>query len=79
MIEADSSLSDDGNESFASCALDEFLHGAILNDRPDLQKIRSEILENIYLDIPNSKNKKINTEYLIEYANKLRNQSEKAL
>ena len=79
MIEADSVLTDDGNEFFASCALDEFLHGAILDNRPDLQKIRKEILDNIYLDIPGNKNKQINTEYLIEYARKLRDQDVSAL
>ena len=79
MIEADSALTNDGNELFANCALDEFLHNAILDSRPDLQQIRTEILDNIYLDIPGSKNKQINTEYLIQYAKKLRDQNEAAL
>ena len=52
MIEADSSLSKDGNSSFASCAPDEFLHSRNFSDSPELQRIQSCILENIYLDIP---------------------------
>jgi hypothetical protein len=79
MIEADSSLAEDGNDYFASCALDEFLHCSKLEGRADLQQIRDEILNNIYLDIPDSKSKKINTEFLVQYANDLRSKTESAL
>ena len=79
MIEADSSLSKDGNSSFASCALDEFLHFSSLEGRPDLQKIQSDILNNIYIDIKGSTTKKINTEFLMEYAKELQAKGESAL
>jgi len=63
MIGADSSLSPNGNEYFSSSALDVFLHNTVLK-RSDLKALQKEILDNIYLDIPGEKNKKINTEYL---------------
>ena len=47
MIEADSSLTDDGNDYFSSVALDEFLHFRGLKGRPDLQTIREKILKKI--------------------------------
>ncbi|UJP06214.1 MAG: hypothetical protein LZF61_04355 [Nitrosomonas sp.] len=71
MIEADSSISPEGNEYFASCALDEFLHNTKL-ERKDLRKLQGEILEHIYIDIKGSQKKKINTEYLMILASKLR-------
>lgn len=71
MIEADSSISPEGNEYFASCALDEFLHNTKL-ERKDLRKLQEEILRYIYIDIEGSREKKINTEYLILLASKLR-------
>lgn len=73
MIEADSSISPGGNDFFASCALDEFLHNAELI-RPDLKKIQNEILENIYIDVHGTINKKINTEFLKEMARKLKSE-----
>lgn len=76
MIEADSSLTEDGNDYFASCALDEFLHSAKLDERADLQEIREDILSKIYLDVPNSKSKQINTKFLIDYANTLRSKTD---
>lgn len=79
MIEADSSLSKEGNTSFASCALDEFLHFSNLDGRPDLQEIQSDILRNIYIDIEGSKTKKINAEFLKKYAQELQAKSEGAL
>ena len=72
MIEADSSLTKDGNEYFASCALDEFLHSSNLEKNEELQKIKTEILQQIYLDIPGNKHKRINTEFLKQYAKDLR-------
>ena len=63
MIDADSSFCEDGNEFFASCALDEFLYGANLK-RADLIEIRERILNNIYIDISGSSQKKINANYL---------------
>ena len=74
MIEADSSLSPSGNEYFAGCALDEFLYTTTLK-RPDLVEIQKEILEHIYIDIEGSKNKKINTTFLKEFAEKLKRTS----
>ncbi len=65
MIEADSSISANGNEYFSGCALDEFIHCARLDGRPDLEKIRSDILNNIYIDVQGSREKKINVEYLM--------------
>ena len=72
MIEADSSLAKEGNSYFDSCALDEFLHCADLKGNEELQRIRKDILDKIYLDEPGSKNKKVNTEFLIKYAKSLR-------
>jgi hypothetical protein len=63
MIDADSSLSPNGNDAFSSSALDVFLHNTVLK-RPDLRALQKEILNNIYLDIPGERHKKINTEYL---------------
>ena len=79
MIEADSSLAKDGNAYFANCALDEFLHCSNLEGRMDLQQIRDDVLSNIYLDIPGSKSKKVNTKYLTQYAKMLRSKTESAL
>lgn len=79
MIEADSALGGGGNESFDSCALDEFLYCEDLSERPDLQKIRDHIAENIYLDVPGSKVKKINAMFLSRYALELRSESDGAL
>jgi hypothetical protein len=71
MIEADSSISENGNEYFSSRALDEFLHGSTLK-RPDLINIREQILKDIYIDVPESKTKNINTEFLKLFARDLR-------
>ncbi len=70
MIEADSSLSEDGNEFFSSCALDEFLYGAEL-ERKDLCELRDEILQNIYVNVEGQKYKDINTDYLKKLCDKL--------
>jgi hypothetical protein len=78
MIEADSSLTKGGNEYFSDCALDVFLHGTNLDGMAELQKIQSEILENIYLNIPGERHKKINTEFLMQYAEKLKNDPQSA-
>jgi hypothetical protein len=75
MIEADSALSKEGSESFDSCALDEFLHFRSFKNHPEMQKIQSHILENIYLEIPGRKNKEINTAFLKAYAKELKNQN----
>ena len=79
MIEADSAISPEGNEAFNSCALDEFLYCGKFDNRPDLEQIRADILENIYIHVKGRSDKEINTEYLLEYANKLRNQNEDAI
>ena len=71
MIEADSSLSEDGNEYFDSSALDVFLHNSS-GLRPDLEKIRNELLSEIYISVPGHKNKIINTDFLINYAKLLK-------
>lgn len=70
MIDADSSLSPNGNEYFSSCALDEFLHNTEL-ERSDLRELQAEILENIYIDVDGSRNKKINTSYLKKLSSSL--------
>lgn len=71
MIEADSALSPDGNPYFSSRALDEFIHFADLQ-RSDLKQLRNLIIENIYVDIPGRKEKKIDTAFLIELAERVR-------
>lgn len=71
MIEADSSLTADGNESFASCALDEFLYAAELH-RADLLALRKLILDNIYVDKAGTTRKEINSEFLRKLADKIR-------
>ncbi len=70
MIEADSSISPDGNDFFSSNALDEFLHNTSLS-RSDLKAIQQDILANIYISIEGSKNKKINIKYLLDLSKKL--------
>ena len=74
MIEADSSICQEGNDCFSSNALDEFLHNTSLS-RSDLKAIQQDILANIYVDVEGSKNKKINIEYLLDLSKKL-NQDE---
>jgi hypothetical protein len=74
MIEADSSISPDGNEYFASCALDEFLHNTKLK-REDLREVQSDILKHIYIEGDSSRTKKVNTEYLKLLASKLKSKS----
>ena len=76
MIRADSSICKQGNSSFASCALDEFLHFSDLGSRPDLEKIRTDILDQIYLSTPSSTEKSINVEFLKEYSQMLETSSE---
>ncbi len=71
MIEADSSISPNGNVYFASCALDEFLHNTKLK-RKDLRKLQEEILKHIYIELPGLDEKKINTDYLMAMVSRLR-------
>lgn len=71
MIEADSSLSPNGNDYFASCALDEFLHNTKLK-RKDLRKLQEEILKHIYVELPGLVEKKTNTDYLMAIVSRLR-------
>jgi len=71
MIEADSSISPNGNNYFASCALDEFLHNTKLK-RKDLRKLQEEILKHIYIELPGLDRKKINTDYLMAMVSRLR-------
>lgn len=72
MIEADSSISPEGNESFHPAALDDFLHG-FEPKRSETAEIQRRLLDNIYTDRPGTKTKSINTAYLIEAAAKLKN------
>ncbi|MCF6325336.1 MAG: hypothetical protein L3J89_13625 [Gammaproteobacteria bacterium] len=71
MIDADSSLSPNGNEFFSSCALDVFLHNTVL-ECPDLKTLQKGILDNIYLNVQGEKSKRINTEYLRQLSIDLR-------
>ncbi len=71
MIEADSSLSPNGNTYFASCALDEFVHFADLQ-RNDLKRLQKLIRENLYVDVPGKKEKKIDSGFLINLADRVR-------
>ena len=75
MIEADSSISPEGNEYFSSEALDEFLHNARL-ERHDLQELRDEILRHIYIDVEGTRRKAINVDYLKSLASSLRAKSQ---
>ena len=75
MIEADSLISPDGNKYFASCALDEFLHNTKL-ERKDLKELQEEILRHIYLNIEDSQEKKVDTDYLMSLVSKLRNEDD---
>jgi hypothetical protein len=71
MIEADSALAPFGNAQFDAAALDVFLHNATLT-RDDLVRIRAELLQGIYLDVPDAKSKEIDVDFLREYAARLR-------
>ena len=71
MIEADSALAPEGNTQFDAAALDAFLHNATLT-RPDLLRIRDELLAGIYRDVGGSTWKQIDTEFLRGYALSLR-------
>lgn len=71
MIEADSSLAGLGNDSFSSCALDEFLYSNEVNRR-DLLILRNYILERIYLDSPGSKHKEVDSDFLRALARRIR-------
>lgn len=71
MIAADSSISENGNESFSSRALDEFLHSADLK-RQDLIEVRDRILREIYCD---GNPKRINTKFLRKISRELQGDS----
>lgn len=75
MIEANSSISPDGNEYFAACALDDFLHEVELK-REDLNFIKDIILKSIYIDMDGSKNKKVDSEFLLLFASKFKEMHE---
>ncbi len=70
MIMADSAISPNGSELFSSAALDEFLHYDVAY-RPELEKIRNDILDEIYIEIPGKKEKEINVEFLKRYSENL--------
>lgn len=70
MILADSAMSPKGNDKFSACALDEFLnHGGQYS--PKLEKIRQEINDEIYIDIPGQQTREINVAFLKKYSAKL--------
>lgn len=71
MIDADSSISPEGNEYFSGCALDEFLHNVRLK-RSDLRGLQEEILKNIYIVLEGSKNKEIDVDYLKQLSSSLK-------
>lgn len=71
MIEADSSMSPEGNEQFDSSALDVFLHNANLS-RCDLLTVREELLAMIYVSIPGSDCREVDVEFLRHYSARLR-------
>lgn len=71
MIEADSSLAPGGNALFDAAALDEFLHNARLT-REHLVRIRTELLQGIYLDVQGARWKSVDVESLRRYAGRLR-------
>ena len=71
MIEADSTIAPEGNAQFDAAALDTFLHNATLT-RPDLIRIRTELLQGIYLDVQGAHWKRIDVDFLRAYAARLR-------
>jgi len=71
LIEADSSLAPNGNESFASCALDEFLYNAELH-RADLLALRQLILGGIYVKLPGTTRQVVNVDFLRSIAERIR-------
>lgn len=74
MIDADSSLSPEGNDFFSSNALDEFIHNSSLK-RDDLNFIKKCLSENIYLDIDGKNYKKINVDFLKRFSKELKSKS----
>lgn len=70
MIEADSAISPQGNEEFASSALDDFLYNASLS-RPELLEIRRTILANIYLPV-DGRGSMVNKDFLTLLASRLK-------
>lgn len=71
MIDADSSLTNEGNEYFSSSALDEFLHN-YEPERDDLKRVQKKILENIYVSNEGGIEKEINKEFLISFSKQLK-------
>ena len=70
MIMADSAISPEGSERFSASALDDFLYYSI-DYPPELEKIRSEILAEIYINVPGQKAKEIDVEFLKRYSKAL--------
>lgn len=66
----DASLTPDGNEQFTSRALDEFLSIKLRNN--ELIKVQQAILNNIYSEVEGQSFKDIDVNFLIEFAQKLR-------
>lgn len=71
MIEADSAIAPEGNAQFDAAALDTFLQDATLT-RADLIRIRTELLQGIYLDVQDVRWKRIDVDFLRAYAARLR-------
>lgn len=63
MLEADSALSPDGNESFSGCALDEFLYSTTVH-RADLLSLRDYLLSGIYRAESPETAREVDTEFL---------------
>jgi len=70
MIEADSSMSPEGNESFDPSALDIFLYNARLT-HPRLMAVREEILRGIYKAAPGTRVLAVDTDFLKEVASRI--------
>ena len=58
MIRADSAISRDGNDNFSSSALDIFLNNGNKYKSSELEMIRAEILDRIYMEGCSLKEKK---------------------
>lgn len=63
MIEADSALSEGGNNDFSGCALDEFIYSEDVL-RPDLRELQRYLRRRIYLRCPDSSERRIDTDLL---------------
>ena len=70
IILPDSAILPEGSDRFSASALDKFLNYSI-DYPPELEKIRSEVLAEIYINVPGQKAKEIDVEFLKRYSKAL--------